>query len=90
MPLLAFIGRVSYSMYLYHLPLLLLLNKYAPAALGGLAFPCYLATVVGVAAISFRYVEQPFMRGKHARLAEKRVPGQNQHSGPMGPRGPNI
>jgi len=69
LPVLGFIGRVSYSMYLYHLPLLLLFNKYAQASLGGLAFPCYFAIVIGVAAISFRYVEQPFMRSKHARPA---------------------
>ena len=85
-PVLGFIGRVSYSMYLYHLPLLLLLNKYAPAALGGLAFPCYFAIVVGVAAITFRYVEQPFMRSEHTRLAEKAAPRQHQnYSGPTGP-----
>jgi peptidoglycan/LPS O-acetylase OafA/YrhL len=32
---LAFVGRISYSMYPYHLPLLLLFNQYAPP-LGGL------------------------------------------------------
>ena len=67
MPPLAFIGRVSYSMYLYHLPLLLLFNKYMPGGLDGFAFPCYFAIVVGVGMISFRYVEQPFMGPKRAR-----------------------
>ena len=59
---LAFIGRISYSMYLYHLPVLLLFNKYAPAALGGLAFPCYFALIIVIATSSFRYIELPFMR----------------------------
>ena len=62
-PPLAFVGRVSYSMYLYHLPVLLLFNKYAPAALAGLAFPCYFAAVVATSTASFRCIEWPFMRG---------------------------
>lgn len=85
LPVLAFIGRVSYSMYLYHLPLLLLFNKYAPAELGGLAFPCYFAMVIGVGAISFRYVEQPFMRSKSARKAKQGAPGQIQPGRPTRP-----
>ena len=89
--MLAFIGRVSYSMYLYHLPLLLLFNKYAPVELGGLAFPCYFAIVVGVATISFRYVEQPFMRSKHTRQIESRASGETSESGTSGGRrGPII
>jgi peptidoglycan/LPS O-acetylase OafA/YrhL len=59
---LALVGRVSYSMYLYHLPVLLLFNKYAPAALGGFAFPCYFAVIIAISSLSFRYVELPFMR----------------------------
>ena len=70
-PGLGFVGRISYSIYLYHLPLILVFNKYAPAALGGLAFPCYFAIVVGIATISFRYVEQPFMRTKTGPKGEQ-------------------
>jgi peptidoglycan/LPS O-acetylase OafA/YrhL len=55
------IGRVSYSMYLYHLPLLLLFNKYAPE-LAGFAFPLYFAFLVAVSALSFYLIERPFMR----------------------------
>jgi peptidoglycan/LPS O-acetylase OafA/YrhL len=60
---LTYMGRISYSMYLYHLPLLLLFNKYAPAALAGLAFPCYFAAVAAASTASFHFVEWPFMRG---------------------------
>lgn len=59
---LAFVGRVSYSMYLYHLPLLLLFNKYAPITLGRFAFPCYFGLILALSTVSFRYVELPFMR----------------------------
>lgn len=61
---LVFTGRVSYSAYLYHLPLLLTWNKYAPADLGWLSFPIYLAIVLAVAWLSYRFVELPWMRGR--------------------------
>jgi len=57
---LAFIGRVSYSMYLYHLPTLLLWNRYAPSE-NGLSLPLYLACLTAVAWSSYRLVEKPFM-----------------------------
>ncbi len=59
---LAFIGRISYSMYLYHLPVLYLFNRYSPP-LGRLAFPCYFVIIVAVSTLSFYFVERPFMRG---------------------------
>jgi peptidoglycan/LPS O-acetylase OafA/YrhL len=60
-PPLAFIGRISYSMYLYHLPLLLLFDKYAPS-LASFAFPSYFGLLFVVSASSFQLVERPFMR----------------------------
>ena len=55
---LAFVGRVSYSAYLYHLPVLLLWNAYAPGnGAGWLGLPLYLAAVLAIAWISYRYVE---------------------------------
>lgn len=56
---LAFAGRVSYSAYLYHLPLLLLWNRYAglPPAL---SLPLYLALLLTLSWISWRFVEQRF------------------------------
>lgn len=58
---LKFVGRISYSMYLYHLPVLYLFDKYSPP-LPGLAFPGYFAIIVGVSTLSFYAVERPFMR----------------------------
>ncbi|APV50931.1 hypothetical protein BWI17_15270 [Betaproteobacteria bacterium GR16-43] len=67
---LQFTGRVSYSAYLYHLPLLLLWNKYAPG-LGWASAPCYLAVVLGVSWLSFRWVEQPFMKSRREKAWPK-------------------
>jgi peptidoglycan/LPS O-acetylase OafA/YrhL len=58
---LAFMGRISYSAYLWHLPLLLVLQartNVSPAAF----FPLYVATVAAVGWTSWRFVERPFMR----------------------------
>jgi peptidoglycan/LPS O-acetylase OafA/YrhL len=59
---LTFVGRISYSMYLYHLPVLYLFNKYAPTALTGFTFPCYCAVIVATSMVSFHFIERPFMR----------------------------
>jgi peptidoglycan/LPS O-acetylase OafA/YrhL len=56
------VGRVSYSAYLYHLPLLMVANKFFPAADNWAVFPMYVATVLGVSWLSYRYVELPFMK----------------------------
>jgi peptidoglycan/LPS O-acetylase OafA/YrhL len=57
---LAFVGRVSYSAYLYHLPLLLVMQKYLAPAGASFAL-AYLALVLFVAWISWRFVERPFL-----------------------------
>lgn len=57
---LAFSGRVSYSAYLYHLPLLALLDRFDPGARLA-ALPLYLGIVLGVAWLSWRFVERPFL-----------------------------
>ena len=59
---LLFVGRVSYSMYLYHLPLLLLWNRFQVLDASGLSFPVYLLTLLAVASLSYQYVEAPYMR----------------------------
>ena len=65
---LAFAGRVSYSAYLYHLPVLLLgmrlANDASPALL-----PAYLAIVAAIAWLSWRFVEQRYY-GERAAARE--------------------
>ena len=58
---LAALGRISYSAYLYHLPLLLLFNAFLPTMTGGFAPIFWVAVVVLVSAASFRFVERPFL-----------------------------
>ena len=70
------LGRISYSAYLYHLPSLLLLNAFAPAAGGPTALPLWIAMVVVMAAASHRYVEQPYLRTPPAGVDPHRLRGQ--------------
>ena len=59
------IGRVSYGMYLYHFALISVFERALPGvpklSVAGLAvFGLYVATVVGLAMLSYRYIETPF------------------------------
>jgi peptidoglycan/LPS O-acetylase OafA/YrhL len=64
-----FVGRTSYSIYLYHLPLLYLWNRYPLLDAGALAFPAYLALVLGTAWLSYEYVERRFPRASRSEPA---------------------
>ena len=62
---LLFTGRCSYSIYLYHVPLVLLWNRYAPRDLGMLTLPLYLAALFAISWVSWSFVERRFIaRGK--------------------------
>ena len=57
-----FIGKISYSLYLWHWPLLVIITKYlgtgrSPAAILKLAL---LAVAIVIAYLSWRWIEQPF------------------------------
>ena len=74
---LQFVGRISYSVYLYHLPLLLLWNKYAPAGWGWVSLPGYLAIVGAVAYASWRWVEVPYLSARPAARAKAHREGRD-------------
>ena len=68
---LVFIGQISYSLYLWHWPLLSLAKYEASTrSLSGLEVTVVLAAGFLVAAASWRYVERPFrrMRGNSMHL----------------------
>ena len=60
-PVLA-VGRMSYSIYLYHLPLLYLALRFRLFEGSPWALPAYLALTLVAAWISYRLVERPFLR----------------------------
>ena len=66
------IGRRSYGIYLWHVPLLWLFDDWQPTLreLGIRSGPGLLATLgasVGVAAFSYKCIESPFLRLNHGR-----------------------
>jgi peptidoglycan/LPS O-acetylase OafA/YrhL len=72
------LGRISYGVYLWHLPLALLLSPHlTPWALAAAT----LAVSVGLAAASWRFVEQPMLR---------RFPRRHGAAWTTGERGPLI
>jgi len=56
------VGRISYSMYLYHLPVILLWTKWHMLEGQAASMPACIATVVAVSWASYRFVERPFLR----------------------------
>jgi peptidoglycan/LPS O-acetylase OafA/YrhL len=61
-PAIREVGRLSYGIYLWHLPVLLLVRDHIPNEVGSAALGIGLS--VTAAALSRRFVEQPFLRMK--------------------------
>jgi peptidoglycan/LPS O-acetylase OafA/YrhL len=66
---LVFIGRISYSLYLWHWPVLVFSRIILDREPGPLANAVALAIAFGLSVLSWRYVEQPF---RHAGLIKTR------------------
>jgi peptidoglycan/LPS O-acetylase OafA/YrhL len=73
-PVVARIGAVSYGIYLWHVSVLSGLRAVLPESLAsiGSLFVVGLAASVGVALLSFRYIEEPFLRRKE-RFAARAI-----------------
>jgi hypothetical protein len=66
---LRFLGKISYSLYLWHWPLLVLPVLWLERALSPIEVAAAVAASVAVAWISWRFVEQPFRYGTASRSA---------------------
>jgi peptidoglycan/LPS O-acetylase OafA/YrhL len=72
---IVWLGLISYSLYLWHYPVFAVVNPHVP----GPAFPRGVACAgisIGVAAVSRRYVEVPFLRLKDRIAASRTSPTQ--------------
>jgi peptidoglycan/LPS O-acetylase OafA/YrhL len=71
-PFPRWIGRISYSLYIWHWPILILV----PLLIGTNILPVRIALAllaIGVAALSTRFIETPFRCGRGLRLASGRT-----------------
>jgi peptidoglycan/LPS O-acetylase OafA/YrhL len=64
---LRWLGRVSYGVYLFHWPVFLWLDASATGLTGAPLFALRVAVVLGLAELSYRFIEQPIRSGR--RLA---------------------
>ena len=66
---LRFLGKISYSLYLWHWPLLVLPIMFLERALTGVEIVASVAAAIGGSWLSWRFVEQPFRYGDRSRRA---------------------
>jgi len=66
---LRFLGKISYSLYLWHWPLLVLPLMFLERALTGVEIVVAVAAAIGISWLSWRFVEQPFRYGDRFRRA---------------------
>ena len=63
------LGKISYSLYLWHWPLLVLPVLFLERALSGIEIFAAVALALGASWLSWRFIEQPFRYGDHSRRA---------------------
>lgn len=73
LPPLVGVGLISYSAYLWHQPVLAFLRLSSPSAPSTTALLAACTVTMAIACLSWRYVEQPFRKG---RIAILRTPGR--------------
>jgi peptidoglycan/LPS O-acetylase OafA/YrhL len=67
------LGHISYGLYLWHLPIFVVTRFAVPTVSQVVLVPIMAALSIGVAAASYHYVEQPFLRAKE-RFRSRPVP----------------
>ena len=73
-PALVFVGMISYSLYLWHLPILSFASYYNIFPLGPRHVGLLLALIFAIATVSWRYVEAP-IRGRAVFASDARFLG---------------
>ena len=68
LPPIRFIGLISYSLYLWHWPMVVLLKEYGPDEITLVQRWLLVIAAVALSALSWRYVEQPFRKKTPAPL----------------------
>jgi hypothetical protein len=69
---LAALGLISYGVYLYHWPIFLWLTPERTHLAAGPLFVLRIALTLGVAAVSFRFLERPILTGRLPARAHRR------------------
>ncbi len=72
LPPMRFLGRISYSLYLWHWPILVLPTAVAGGSLPGAARVALAALAIVVAAASQRWIEDPIRHGRFIGLGWRR------------------
>ncbi len=72
-PLLTFVGRISYGMYLWHFPLFIFINHERTGLSGWPLLVVRLIPTMGVAVLSFFLVERPIRQGTFLTTFRARV-----------------
>jgi peptidoglycan/LPS O-acetylase OafA/YrhL len=67
-PALVYLGRISYGMYVFHVPVLIAVREIGPIQIysvyGMWGYVLFLAGTIGIAAASFHFLERHFLRLK--------------------------
>jgi len=62
---LTYLGKITFGLYAFHVAAIRLVQRANPSLTGPLVLVIALALTVAAAALSYRYLETPFLRWKH-------------------------
>lgn len=69
---LVFVGVISYSLYLWHWPMIVFSRYFSAGELNGVETAAIIISVLAMAFISFEYIERPF-RGRESPLSRRQI-----------------